>query len=391
MKRRNGRSRMGVSIIASLLIHAAAILLIPVALPSTSVIYPIYPIEFAEIAQTFETPREGRPDGDVSSAPESKVRASQAKSSQTGPETSVTVKPATASKDQPKPAPKPEPQPEPKPAAKPAPKQQPKPEPEPTPAPKTAGEQAKPEPKPKPQEEPPMPTPTPRPDPKPGPTETPPGSATGSTGPASSPVQAEEKVLTAKSDKTFPVPSSGSQPAATGPAGPAGGSTDTGGTQQGPASETPQESQEALPGAGEAKTPTSSGAGAGHEPADTSGPGTSEPVKPAGPPKPRGEEFGTGQSLVLSGAPPVYPKNPLNEGVEGVVGLAITVDSTGNVSEALIVSGSGDLRLDEQAMRAVLRGWRFQPIGWPYRLSVRIAFRKKSVEVTFWGVTILGD
>lgn len=386
MKRRNERSRMGVSIIASLLIHAAAILLIPVALPGTAVIYPIYSIEFGEIAQTFETPREGRPEGDVSGAPEPEERASQAKSSQTGPETSVTVKPATVSKDQPKPAPKPEPRPEPKPAPKPAPKQQPKPEPEPVPAPRTVGEQAKPEPKPKPQEQ----SPTPRPDPKPEPKETPPGPAAGSTGPASS-VQAEEKVLTAKSDETIPVPSSGSRPAASEPAGPAGSRTGTGGTQPGPASGTSQGSREVLSGAGEAKTPTSSGAGAGYEPAAPPGPGTSEPAKPAGPPKPRGEEFGTGQSLVLSGVPPVYPKNPLNEGVEGVVGLAITVDSAGNVSEALIVSGSGDLRLDEQAMRAVLRGWRFQAIGWPYRLSVRIAFRKKSVEVTFWGVTVLGD
>ncbi|MEW6229548.1 MAG: TonB family protein [Bacillota bacterium] len=370
MKRRNERSRMGVSIIASLLIHAAAILLIPVALPGTGVIYPIYPIEFGEIAQTFETPREGRPEGDVSSAPEPEARASQAKSSQAGPETSVTVKPATVSRDQPKPAPK----------------QQPEPEPEPVPAPKAVGEQAKPEPKPKPQEQ----SPTPRPDPKPEPKETPPGPATGSTGPASS-VQAEEKVLTAKSDEAIPVPSSGSRPAASEPAGAAGSSAGTGEAQPGPASGTSQGGREALSGAGEAKTPTSSGAGAGYEPAAPSGPGTSEPAKPAEPPKPRGEEFGTGQALVLSGVPPVYPKNPLNEGVEGVVGLAITVDSAGNVSEALIVSGSGDLRLDEQAMRAVLRGWRFQAIGWPYRLSVRIAFRKKSVEVTFWGVTVLGD
>ncbi|MEW5865420.1 MAG: TonB family protein [Bacillota bacterium] len=386
MKRRNERSRMGVSIVASLLIHAAAILLIPVALPGTAVIYPIYPIEFGEIAQTLETPREGSPEGNVSSAPEPKARASQAKGSQTGPETSVTVKPATASKDQPKPAPKPAPRPEPEPAPKPAPKQQPKPEPEPVPAPKTAGEQAKPEPKPKPQGQPP----TPRPGPQSGPKETPPGPATGSTGPASS-VQAEEKVLTAKSNETAPVPSSGNRLAASEPAAAAGSSPGTGEAQPGPASGRSQESREALSGAGEARTPTSIGAGVGHEPAGPSGPGTSEPAKPVVPPKPRGEEFGTGQSLVLSGVPPVYPKNPLNEGVEGVVGLAVTVDSAGNVSEALIVSGSGDSRLDEQAMRAVLRGWRFQAIGWPYRLSVRIAFRKKSVEVTFWGVTVLGD
>jgi TonB family protein len=93
----------------------------------------------------------------------------------------------------------------------------------------------------------------------------------------------------------------------------------------------------------------------------------------------------------LSGVPPVYPKNAQNEGVEGVVALAVKVDSVGVATSVVVIQGSGDPRLDEAAMRAISRLWRFQAIGWPYELSVRVTFRESSVEVAFGGVRILGD
>lgn len=350
---------MGLSVAASLAIHAAVILLIPIASSGT---LPIYPVEFGEIEQTFEAPRAGSPDGEAVTISQPEVKTSQPAGPADGQETSVTVKPA------PKPAPRPEPKPAPKPAPKPEPA--PKPKPEPKPVPKPAPKETQP--------------PAAKDEPLQGTAGEPgkPSSQAASTEPATAGQgtaaagTAGENVLTGKSHETVPASPAGAAQGAAGERGEGGpGAAGPPTPAEPPAPAPPSAPGEAV-GPAEAAGPV--------------GPGV-EPGAPAGPPKPKGEEFGTGRSLVLSGIPPVYPKNAQNEGVEGAVALSVTVDASGVATHVVVASGSGDPRLDEAAMRTVSRGWHFQAIGWPYELAVRVTFRKGSVELAFGGVTVLGD
>ena len=57
---------------------------------------------------------------------------------------------------------------------------------------------------------------------------------------------------------------------------------------------------------------------------------------------------------------PVYPRSARRRGREGVVTLEILVSDTGNVSEAVVVAGSGHKDLDSAAVSAV-RSARFAP------------------------------
>ncbi|MBC7082443.1 MAG: TonB family protein [Firmicutes bacterium] len=376
MERDSGRSRMGLAVLVSLLVHAAVILLVPVANPGRVV---IYPVEFGEIEHAFESPKAGSPDGDVAAAPLPETKQASPAVQGDAPETQVAVKPAP--KPEPKPAPKPEPKPapEPRPTSAPSPKPAAKPKQQ-APAPEKVqviDSQEKQQP-PKPgaasgehaadaqaENRPPTSTPASAESETAGAdTEEGTGTATADT--------TNENVLTGKSEETVPAP----------PVGAAGGG--------GPAAPGTASASGAATGAGE-----STGEGAGQttagpaEPSEPAGP--DKAAAPAAPPKPKGEEFGTGRALVLSGVPPVYPKNAQNEGVEGVVSLSVAVNALGTATKVVVTAGSGDPRLDEAAMRAVSRGWHFQAIGWPYELSVRVTFRKGSVELAFGGVKVLGD
>ncbi|NLG80738.1 MAG: energy transducer TonB [Firmicutes bacterium] len=363
MEHDSGRSRMGLAVLASLLVHAAVILLVPVANPGRIV---IYPVEFGEIEQTFESPRAGSQDGDVVAALQPEMKQASPAVRGDGPETQVTVKPALEPAQKPAPEPKPAPSPSPKPAPKP--KQQ-APAPEKVQATDSKEKQQPPK----------------------------PGAASGEQAtdaragnrPAGKPVSAEsetagevtregtgtatadttnENVLTGKSEETVPAP----------PVGAGGGG--------GPAAPGTASASGAASGAGEEAGRTTAGPAEPSEPA-----GPDKATTPAAPPKPKGEEFGTGRALVLSGVPPVYPKNAENEGVEGVVTLSVTVDPFGAATKVAVTAGSGDPRLDEAAMRTISRGWHFQAIGWPYELAVRVTFKKGSVELAFGGVKVLGD
>ena len=57
---------------------------------------------------------------------------------------------------------------------------------------------------------------------------------------------------------------------------------------------------------------------------------------------------------------PVYPRSARRRGREGVVTLEILVSDIGNVSEAVVVAGSGHKDLDSAAVSAV-RSARFAP------------------------------
>lgn len=59
--------------------------------------------------------------------------------------------------------------------------------------------------------------------------------------------------------------------------------------------------------------------------------------------------------------PPRYPASARAEGIEGTVVLTLTIDTTGRVVEARVQRSSGDVRLDQAAVRDVKNTWRFSP------------------------------
>jgi len=97
--------------------------------------------------------------------------------------------------------------------------------------------------------------------------------------------------------------------------------------------------------------------------------------KPAGPTKGPG---------VIGGTPPIYPKDALDRGLEGAVSLAVTVAPNGSISAVSVAKSSGHDMLDQAAIRAVKRDWKFQPglkDGEPAPGSVTVTFSFTSGKV----------
>jgi|GEM_PF-2551847 len=63
---------------------------------------------------------------------------------------------------------------------------------------------------------------------------------------------------------------------------------------------------------------------------------------------------------VIDRALPLYPASALRDGVEGKVVLSLAVSESGNVSEASVISSSGNAELDNAAVKTALL-WRFDP------------------------------
>jgi protein TonB len=84
---------------------------------------------------------------------------------------------------------------------------------------------------------------------------------------------------------------------------------------------------------------------------DRSGPG-GQSDQPAAPTRGPG---------IVGGPAPVYPKDALDGGLEGRVSLSVTIAADGSVSAVGVAKTSGHKLLDEAAVRAVKRGWTFQP------------------------------
>ena len=107
---------------------------------------------------------------------------------------------------------------------------------------------------------------------------------------------------------------------------------------------------------------------------DRAGPG-GQSDQPAGPTKGPG---------IVGGLPPVYPKDALDGGLEGRVSLSVTVATDGSVSTVAVAKGSGHQILDDAAVRAVKRGWSFQPAlknGKPAAGTITITFEFSAGKV----------
>ena len=66
------------------------------------------------------------------------------------------------------------------------------------------------------------------------------------------------------------------------------------------------------------------------------------------------------QPVVLRAPKPVYPSRARSARLEGVCRLRLSIDRTGRVRGAVVVSSSGHEELDAAALQAVKR-WRFRP------------------------------
>ncbi len=101
---------------------------------------------------------------------------------------------------------------------------------------------------------------------------------------------------------------------------------------------------------------------------------------PAPPPPPAPRAAGPTRrpvAIAAECAPPDYPEGARRRGVEGRVLLLVSVDSTGAVIAVEIGESSGSDLLDEAA-RAAVEGWRFEPAlldGEPVSDRVRVPVR----------------
>ena len=357
MKHDDNKLNMWFSLMISILVHVAVILLVPISLTHHVT---VYPVEFGEISQTFASTRQGSPQG--TPVPTQPKRQ----------DTAVQEKPAEKQQEPlPKPAPK-EPEPpaketealiketeKPREPERQKTEEQPKPEPQIVPKePEPDSQAVKPEPEAvaeKPEPETVAEEPEPRPD---------------DIG----------RVLTGESDETIPIPEAKAALPETGDEelptpGPEAGSDATGDT------ESPRDAN------GRPHTTGETGKG---EEATTEGKPQDEEM--AGPDKPKGHEFGQGESLAINYGPPRYPKGAQNIDLIGTVKLEVTVAGDGKILGVDVSHASGHDELDEQARKTILALWNFKGIDWPYKIQVTVSFRGEAdVDVGFGGVTVLED
>ena len=101
-------------------------------------------------------------------------------------------------------------------------------------------------------------------------------------------------------------------------------------------------------------------------------------ITPKPPPEPRLRiSMGVADGLVLRRVEPAYPEEAKNNGVQGDVILAVTVDKQGNVINSKVVSGHP--LLAEAALNAV-KQWKYKPYllndePVEFQSTVRIQFR----------------
>ena len=343
MKHDDDKLNMWFSLMISIIVHVAVILLVPISLTYHVT---VYPVEFGEISQTFASTRQGSPTGAQISTPKK------------GQDVPSQDKAAEKQKE-----------PLPKPQIK---------EPEP-PAKETQalvkGTEKPPEP--------PQPA-TAKPEPEAQAAKPEPEAQAVKPEPATAPAKVEPepdvgRVLTGKSDETIPIPEAKTPSAETG--------------DKKLAALEPQASPESGSPKGSVDTPDWSQA------TDKTGQDDETPAKgkpldaqEAGPEKPKGHQFGTGESLAVNSVAPRYPKGAQNVDLMGDVKLEVTVDKDGKILSVDVSQASGYSELDEQARMTVLALWKFKGINWPYKILVAVSFKGEAdVEVRFGGVTVLED
>lgn len=346
MKRDDDRLNMWFSLMVSILLHVAVILLVPITVTHHVT---VYPVEFGEISQTFASTRQGSPVGTALPTP-AKIQ-----------DTTLQEK-AQATKQT-------------EPAPKPAAKQAEPPSKQTQDIVKEPKAPAEPE-KQKTQEEPKQKF-TPQPEPKVLTTE--PEPETVEAKPEPEP-QDLGRVLTGSSDESIPIPEAKEASPETGDG-------------EAPVSESPASPEPGgdAQGSGDTEGGTQSDNATGKDD-KTATKGNSPDAEEAGPQKPKGHEFGKGESLAINSTPPRYPKGAQNVDLIGNVELEVIVDKDGKILSVDVSQASGYDELDEQARMTILALWRFKGINWPYNIRVTVSFKGEAdVDVGFGGVTVLED
>jgi TonB family protein len=104
-------------------------------------------------------------------------------------------------------------------------------------------------------------------------------------------------------------------------------------------------------------------------PAPNTEPSTSNVQPP--PPKPRGESRAPS---VAEQTKPIYPQDARDDGTEGTAVILALISPEGKVTDTRLEKSSGDRRLDQAAVDAVLK-WTYNPClkdGAPVKSSVRV-------------------
>ena len=95
--------------------------------------------------------------------------------------------------------------------------------------------------------------------------------------------------------------------------------------------------------------------------------------------------MGSGEGMVAEyGAPPSYPKNAMNEGVEGEVRIRVLIRPNGSLEEVLLSHSSGDSRLDRTVINSFRQNWHFKPSLQNYYIDLSISFKlKNGINIKF--------
>ena len=94
-----------------------------------------------------------------------------------------------------------------------------------------------------------------------------------------------------------------------------------------------------------------------------------------------GVSVNLGSTSIIHRTEVEYPESAIKQGIQGTVSLEVTLDSTGNVADAKVLSGPTELR--KSALQSVLQ-WHFAPDGAQASRVVHLAFdlaaAKKALE-----------
>lgn len=109
--------------------------------------------------------------------------------------------------------------------------------------------------------------------------------------------------------------------------------------------------------------------------------GMKQDIKPTEIPAKGPVSLGDGAGMVLGfGQKPSYPKNAINEGVEGEVLVRVFITKDGVIESTEFIKRSGDSRLDNAAANSLKREWAFKPNTEDYYIDIMFTFINYQTE-----------
>lgn len=107
--------------------------------------------------------------------------------------------------------------------------------------------------------------------------------------------------------------------------------------------------------------------------------GEPNPTKPGKNTPKTSISLGSGAGMISGfGEAPYYPKNALNEEVEGEALVRVLIKIDGTLEQVDLIKSSGDSRLDRAAVNSLKRDWVFKPNTDNYYIDISFLFVVKS-------------